>query len=159
MDFEFNPAGTQNSYFKAEEYFPAMVIYSEEELNNRFLGFYYKNTDFFELQVHYDTFALKSFVFTACKHFTIHNTVLHIPEYEEGIITVRGPKRTEYDKFMAHVFTDGLRIDLSDQPAVRHLKCGQLIFAIDASNVLVTLYVVNLTESDIKHVVFELEYK
>ncbi|MDO5296992.1 MAG: hypothetical protein Q4F00_10280, partial [bacterium] len=119
MDYTFDTAQKITSHFLAEEYFPAMIIYSEEELNNRFLGFYYKDSDFFELNVHYDTFALKSFIFTACNHFSVHNTALPIPKYDEGIITVRGPKRTEYDIFMAHVFTDGLRIDLSDKPAVR----------------------------------------
>lgn len=156
MEFKFNNSHIQTSYFKAEDYFPATVIFSEEELNNCFIKFSLRPTDILELCVHPESYALKSLVLTLCNHFAVYKQSLVIPECQEGCIYISGPKRTECTKFMANVFTDGLRIDLSDKPAVRHLKCGQLIFAIDSANNLVALYIVDLTESDIKHVISEL---
>ncbi|MDO5296749.1 MAG: hypothetical protein Q4F00_08960 [bacterium] len=160
MNFTFDSKSTQKSYFKSEDYFPVMIVFSEEELNSHFIQFSLWPTDMFELCVNSKTHVLKKLVFTLCNHVVVHNDQkITYPEHQEGCIKVSGPESNNYGIFITHIFTDGLRIELSDTPAVRHLKCGQLIFAFDPDNNLVSLYIVDLTEKDMNHIIKELRHK
>jgi hypothetical protein len=158
MNYTFNNSSKQNSRFIAEEYFPAIVQFSSEELNNRFIEFSYQDTDMFELVGNSETGELKQFTFTLCNHFNESDKPLSIPVANEGIMFLGENNTVQCEKFITTIYSDGLRIDLSDKKACKLYKCGQLIFAFDESNSLISLYVTDLSAEDVTHIQRELRY-
>ncbi len=158
MNYTFNNSSKQNSSFIAEEYFPAIVQFSSEELNNRFIEFSYQDTDMFELVGNSETGELKQFTFTLCNHFNESDKPLNVPVADEGIMFLGVNNTVQCEKFIATIYSDGIRIDLSDKEACNIYKCGQLVFAFDKSDSLVSLYVTSLSAEDVSHILQELRY-
>ncbi|SCY14182.1 hypothetical protein SAMN02910371_01194 [Butyrivibrio sp. INlla14] len=52
MNYIIHTTKTATSKFIPEDYFPAIVEFSDEELNNHFIEYNYKDSDMFELSVH-----------------------------------------------------------------------------------------------------------
>lgn len=156
MNYSFDPNINVHSVFVAEAYFPAIIEYSSEELNNHFIEYSYQDTDMLEFSVHPKTHTLKRVSLTLCNHFVIKNEPISVPECEDGTMFIIGPNTTECQKFLACVYTDGLSITLSHHPATLYRKSGHLVFAFSDNNELVSLHLVGLTEADVSHVRSEL---
>ena len=152
MNHSFDTSNTLKSHFKSEDYFPAIVQFSSEELNNRFVEFSYQDTDMFELVADSETGIIKQFTLTLCNHFEEIDKSMEIPDATEGTIFLNDKESIQCDKFILFIYKDGLRINLSDNVAHHHLRCGQLVFALDESDSLVSLYVSDLSTADITHV-------
>jgi hypothetical protein len=156
MKYTFDSTHIIESHFIAEEYFPVIVEFSSEELNNHFIEFNYTDTDMIELSADSKTNALKRFSLTLCNHYEIVDSKMIIPDSVEGAITLLGPDVTECKCFLAKVYSDGVEIKLSDTVADHYLKTGQLIFALSEDNELSSVYIIDLSEHDIDHVKCEL---
>lgn len=158
MKYIFDKSTKQNSRFVAEDYFPAIIQFSSEELNNRFIEFSYQDTDMFELVGNSNTGELKQFTFTLCNHFNESDKSLSVPLSDEGNIILGENDTILCEKFIANIYKDGIRIDISDNEVCNYYRCGQLVFAFDKSDSLVSLYVTDLSPEDISHVLQELHY-
>ena len=77
MQYTFNKNRNISSTFIKEDYFPAIVEFSSEELNNHFIEFNFSDTDMFEISVNPKTRELKRFTLTLCNHFIIEDICLH----------------------------------------------------------------------------------
>ncbi len=156
MELKFDQSVKMKSAFIAETYFPAIINFSTEELNNHFIEFSYKNTDMFEISVHSETRIIKRFTFTLCNHFTVIKNDIPIPNYIDGTIMIEGPDKVDCDSFMANLYNNGLLIKLSAQETKVNYKSGNLIFAIGNNNKLTEVYLINLIEKEVKHIKKEL---
>lgn len=156
MNYSFDTSTKAQSKFVIEEYFPAIVEFSPEELNNYFIEFNYKDSDMFELSVHPKTHTLKRFSLTLCNHYEIKEASMCLPPYVNGTITITGPESTECKMFLAVVYTDGLQILLSNAPASYFYKTGQLIFAISEEGEVISVYLTDLAEEELSHLRNEL---
>ena len=156
MHYTFSKNQNITSTFIKEEYFPAIVEFSSEELNNHFIEFNYSDTDMFELSVNPETKELKRFSLTLCNHFTIENRPLTLPTYEVGTLSIAGPDKTECATFSVKVFKDGLMIETSPKSASKYFKSGHLIFGLSSSDEVTSVYVTDLTRDEITHVISEL---
>ncbi|MBR6366083.1 MAG: hypothetical protein IKS10_08330 [Lachnospiraceae bacterium] len=156
MNYTFDPHTSVHSVFVAEDYFPAIIEYSSEELNNLFLEFNYKDTDMFELSVHPKTHILKRFSLTLCNHYEIKSEGINVPNIEDGTMTITGPNSTECEEFIASVYTNGLSIILSSTPVALFRRSGHLVFAFSDNNELVGIHLIGLTESEVSHIKNEL---
>lgn len=156
MEYTFIKGTSINSTFIQEEFFPAIVEFSSEELNNQFLEFNYKDTDMFELSVTPTSKELKRFTLTLCNHFSVLDEYLSLPDYESGNLIISGPNKTECTTFSVIIFNDGLQITTSNECATIHLKCGQLIFGLTTLGEVTTVYICDLDSAEIEHVKKEL---
>lgn len=156
MQYNFNRNIDLHSKFIKEEYFPAIVEFSSEELNNHFIEFSFSDTDMFELVVSPETRELKRFTLTLCNHFTIVDKSLSLPSYEAGSISIDGPDKTECSAFSVKVFNNGLMIETSHETASKHLRSGHLVFGLSSSDEVTAIYIVDLTCDEIAHVESEL---
>lgn len=156
MQYTFNKNKNTNSTFIKEDYFPAIVEFSSEELNNHFIEFNFSDTDMFELSVNPDTRELKRFTLTLCNHFSIEDKLLSLPTYETGSLSIDGPDKTECSAFSVKVFNNGLIIETSREIATKHLKSGHLIFGLSSSDEVTDVYITDLTSDEIAHVKSEL---
>lgn len=156
MNYSFDKNKTVSSQFIQEDYFPVIIEFSNEELNNRFIEFNYQDSDMFELSVDPNTFELKRFLLTLCNHYALEDASMVIPEYEEGVIYIMGPTSTECPMFEVTVYDNGLRIVTSSETASRYLKCGHLIFALTENNSLASLLITDITPDNLSHVKTEL---
>ena len=86
MNYTFDATTTIKSRFISEDYFPAIVQFSSEELNNRFIEYSYNATDMFELVGNSKNGMIKQFTLTLCNHFEEQDTNLCIPDAREGTI-------------------------------------------------------------------------
>ena len=155
MNYNFNTSAGINSTFISEDYFPAIVQFSSEELNNNFIEFKYQDSDMFELVSDSKTDEIKQFTLTLCNHFEEVNDHMHVPDAENGIMLLGKSETINCDCFVMRIYKDGLFINVSSKNASKFFKCGQLIFAFDEANTLVALYVTELSEKDISHVLRE----
>ena len=157
MNYSFDSTLTSSSKFIQEDYFPIIIEFSNEELNNLFLEFNYKDSDMFELSVDAQTFDLKRFTLTLCNHYVLkEDYVLTIPKYQEGLLHITGPTSTECTHFEVIVYRDGVEIKTSSIDASHYLKYGQLIFALTESDDIASILITDLTEDNINHVITEL---
>lgn len=156
MQYKFDNNKAIRSNFIKEDYFPAIVEFSSEELNNHFIEFNFSDTDMFELSVNPKTRELKRFTLTLCNHFTIVDKSLSLPSYEVGSISIDGPDITECSKFSVKVFNNGLMIETSHEVASKHLRSGHLVFGISSSDEITAIYIADLTNDEISHVKSEL---
>lgn len=156
MQYTFNKNINIKSTFIKEDYFPAIVEFSSEELNNHFIEFNFSDTDMFELSVNPETRELKRFTLTLCNHFTIEDKSLLPPTYETGSISIDGPDKTECSAFSVKVFNDGLLIETSHEVATKHIKSGHLIFGLSSFDEVTAVYISDLTSDEIAHVKSEL---
>ncbi|MCR4814794.1 MAG: hypothetical protein K5879_08200 [Lachnospiraceae bacterium] len=156
MKYKFDNNHVIQSSFKAEDYFPAIVMFSSEELNNRFIEYSYEDTDMFEIVASSDTGVIKQFTLTLCNHFLVHDTDIDNPVTTDGIMYFDKSESIQCDSFLVNIFHDGIRVDVSEKKAKTFLKCGQLVFAFDEADSLSSLYVLNLSEDDIKHILSEI---
>lgn len=156
MIYSFDNNTTTSSRFIQEDYFPVIIEYSSEELNNKFLEFNYTDTDMFEISVNPETYEIKRFSLTLCNHFSFVNAKMMIPKYEEGILHISGPATTECSLFNTIVYEDGLEIIVSSESASIYLKTGQLIFALTDNNELTSVFITDLTANNIDHAKAEL---
>ncbi|MCR5663198.1 MAG: hypothetical protein K6G50_13895 [bacterium] len=159
MNYTFNTLTKLSSCFKSEDYFPAIVQFSSEELNNRFVEFSYNDTDMFELIGSSKTGIIKQFTLALCNHFEEMDKPLIVPDAKEGTMILNKNDTVQCEKFIVLIYKDGLRIDLSEKEACNLLKCGQLVFAFDESDSLVSLYVTDLSADDISHILQEVYYE
>ena len=156
MQYTFNRNKKINSTFIKEDYFPAIVEFSSEELNNHFIELNFSDTDMFELSVSPATKELKRFTLTLCNHFIIEDKSLSLPTYEVGSFAIDGPDKTECSAFSVKVFNDGLMIETSHDVTSKHLRSGHLIFGLSSSDEVTTVYIADLTSDEIAHVKSEL---
>ena len=98
---------------------------------------------------------IKQFTLTLCNHFEEKDLPLNIPNAIEGTIFFNKSITLQCDKFILFIYNNGLHIDISDKSACTHLRCGQLIFALDECDSLVSLYVIDLSPEDISHILQE----
>ncbi len=157
MNYKIDTTVKAQSKFIAEDYFPAIIEFSSEELNNHFLEFNFKDTDMFELSVHPKTNALKRFTLTLCNHYEIMETALECPICEEGSLFIEGPDSTECGIFLLQVYSNAVQIKLSDSPVNKSIKSGNLIFSLSDNNELISVIISNLSETDIAHIKRELK--
>ena len=155
MNYTFNTSTSISSTFISEDYFPAIVQFSSEELNNTFIEFKYHDTDMFELVANSNTHEIKQFTLALCNHFDEINDSLNVPNAEDGTMFLNKSETINCDCFEMHIYKDGLCITISSKIASKYLKSGQLVFAFDETNTLVALYVTDLSEENISHVLHE----
>ncbi len=156
MKYTFIKNKKSSSVFIAEEYFPIIIEFSKEELNNHFIEFSYQDTDMFEFSVDPESKDLKRFSLTLCNHYSIETGKIKKPASLDSSIAITGPEKMECDTFVVKVYEDGILIEISTNPATKHLRCGQLIFGLTDSDELVTLHIMDLSSSDISHIKKEL---
>ena len=156
MNYEINTNLKTKSKFIFEDYFPAIIEFSSEELNNHFIEFNYKDTDMFELSVHPKTHALKRFSLTLCNHYEFSETLLVSPVCDEGTLYITGPESTECSTFVATVYKNGMRIILSNATADKYIKSGNLVFALTDNNLVVSVSLIDLSEKEVSHIKSEL---
>lgn len=156
MNYSFYDCKTTHSRFIHEDYFPVIIEFSDEELNNLFMEFTFEDSDMFELAVNPKTYALKRFSLTLCNHYEFKNDDLKLPEYEEGVIHITGPITNKCPSFKAYVYKNGIEITISSEIATKHLKSGHLIFALTENNELTSVLITDLTPDDLHHVKTEL---
>ena len=156
MNYIIDTTKTTTSKFIPEDYFPAIVEFNDEELNNHFIEYSYKDSDMFEFSVHPKTHALKRLTLTLCNHFEIIDNALEIPTYDDGAIFIDGESTVECKTFIVSIYNDGAVIKISDITATKYIKTGNLIFAFSNGEELVQVYLVNLSSSDIMHIKDEL---
>ena len=159
MYFKLDATQKLQSRFICEEYFPAIIEFSSEELNNHFMEFNYQDTDMFELSVHPKTHALKRFTLTLCNHYEIIDAKMEYPSSTEGVISIDGPTASECNIFILKVYNNGAFIELSDTSAERYIKSGNLIFALSKDHDIVGIYLTDLTEQHVTHIKTELNMK
>ena len=156
MKYSFDANKTVFSEFIQEDYFPVIIEFSNEELNNLFIEFNYQDSDMFELSVNPNTFEIKRFSLTLCNHYAIKDASMKIPDYEEGALSFIGPTTTECSLFEVVVYNDGVEIRTSAEPASRHLKSGQLLFALTDKGELASVLITDLTPDNLNHIKTEL---
>ncbi len=156
MNYKIDTKMKTQSKFIAEDYFPAIVEFSSEELNNHFIEYNYKDTDMFELSVHPKTHALKRFSLTLCNHYEILDMAMELLVFDEGLLFIEGPDSTECDTFLLQVYRNGLKIKLSDVPAEKNIRSGILTFSLSEKDELVAVYISDLSEQELSHVKTEL---
>lgn len=156
MNYTFSNSTTMTSSTIIEDYFPVIIEYDKEELNNKFIEFNYQDTDMLEISVNPKTNMLKRLSLSLCNHYAIEDATLNAPAADEGSLSIEGPASTECNKFLVKVFNDGIKIDLSDKEAVHNYKCGQVIYSISTDNTLTAVYIPSLTENDLSHAKREL---
>ncbi len=156
MDYTFDTTSKAQSSFISEDYFPAIIEFSSEELNNHFIEYNFKDTDMLELSVHPKTHALKRLTLTLCNHYKFVNELMNYPSCDEGSFFITGPDSIECNTFMLKVYNNGAKLELSDQPAVKHLKSGILIFSFSTDNELVSIYISDLDKKQLSHIKREL---
>ena len=156
MNYKIDTTAKAQSKFITEDYFPAVVEFSSEELNNHFLEFNFKDTDMFELSVNPKNHALKRFTLTLCNHYEIMETALDYPICEEGSLYIEGPESTECKSFLLQVYSNAAQIKLSDTPVNKNIKSGNLIFSLAKDNELVSVVISDLSETELSHIRREL---
>jgi len=156
LNYSFINNQTLSSAFIAEDYFPIIIRYSDEELNNRFAEYSYKDSDMFELVSDSKTGIIKQFTLTLCNNYKMENAKLVLPEYIEGVLCVQGNEPVACDMFCTHIYSDGVKVCISEKESVKHMKCGHLILSFTEEDELTTVYIVNLSETEINHVKAEL---
>lgn len=156
MNYSIDTSKQSSSTFITEDYFPATIEFSEEELNNHFIEFRYGDSDLFEFYVDRKSHILKRVCLTLCNHYSIKDTPLFIPIYEKGMLYIDGPASTECSTFETIVHTDGIEIITSLSKPSHCIKCGQLIIALSETNELTAVLITDLSETDIFHVKSEL---
>ena len=157
MSFFFYNKKYTSSVFKKADYFPAVLEYSNEELNNRFIEYKYKDTDLIEFSINPEDNSLKGFSITLCTHYDCINSTLEKPASQDCIVTYDGPSIIECDFFDVKVFSDGIIITLSKDKPVSFYKSGHLVFSISSYGTLCSLYIVDLVKEEISHVKNELK--
>lgn len=155
MNYTFNTQNKQFSSFKSEDYFPAIIQFSSEELNNRFVEFSFQDTDMFELVGSSKTGIIKQFTFTLCNHYEELKENMNVPIATEGTMILNNNDSIKCEKFIAYIYDDGIKIDISGKDAIKYFKCGQLIFAFDEMDSLTSLFVTDLSSNEISHVLHE----
>ena len=155
MEYTLDTTTKLSSCFISEDYFPAIVQFSAEELNNRFVEFSYNDTDMFELVGSSKTGTIKQFTLTLCTHFMEMDKPLIAPDAEEGAVILNKNDTIQCEQFLLSIYKDGLHIQLSEKEICKFIKCGQLVFAFDKSDSLVSLYVTGLSTENIFHVLRE----
>ena len=156
MNYTFSNSTTITSSTIIEDYFPIIIEYDKEELNNKFIEFNYQDTDMLEISVNPKTNLLKRLSLSLCNHYSIEDAMLSAPASDEGSLSIEGPASTECDKFLVKVFNDGIQIDLSSKEVVHNYKCGQVIYSISADNTLTAVYIPSLAENELAHAKREL---
>ncbi len=145
-----------SSLFVKEDYFPIIIRFSTEELNNHFLEFNYGETDMFELSVHPNTKKIKQFTLTLCNHYVFKDDLINVPPFNECDLLISGPNKIECSMFTTIVYNNGVKIETSKDAASKHIKCGQLIFSFTSSDELTAIYIIDLSSDEIQHVKSEL---
>jgi len=145
-----------HSRFVMEDYFPLIIEFSDKEINNDFCELNYKDTDMIEFDVDKDTRLLKRLTLTLCHHYVFEEEKVEIPQFIEGTIYINELFLIECNKFQTKVFTDGIVIETSENYASRHIKYGNVIFALSDSEEIVAITIIDLKEDEIEHVKNEL---
>lgn len=157
MNYIFTESTTMSSIFLEEEFFPAIVEYSSEKLNNRFIEYNYYDTDMLELSVHPETNLLKRVSLTFCNHFCFKEEDLILPQSTNGTINILDSVPTECSYFMTYIYNNGIHIKTSELASSKHYKIGQVIFSFSKNNELTNVYITNLSKNNILHIKNELD--
>lgn len=156
MNYYIDTHTQKKSSFVEEEYFPAIIDFDGEELNNSFIEFKYNDSDMFELSVDKDSHILKRFCLTLCNHCSFEEVSLHVPNCDEGVLYFYEPNTIECETFSLTVYTNGIKLQTSIKSLSSHIKCGQVIFAFTDSEELGAILITELTKDEILHVKNEL---
>jgi len=145
------------SHIEDEEFFSLRVVYDSSFESNRYIGFYYGETDLLELSVNRETGLLKKLQVVVCAHYTLSDeTAPVIDDAKECSLLLDFPQHNECNFFLMTVYSDGVFITLSNNPAVQYYKCGQVVYGLTADNNMSSILIAGMSETNIAHTKYEL---
>lgn len=146
----------KKSIFEQEEYFPVVVKFSDEEIDNCFVEYSYRDSDMMELIFDSKSHELKQLTLTLCNHYLLTDTKMPMPNSNDGTICTKDGGSIECSYFETVVYKDGVEVKISNISVTRYEKCGQIIFALSDSGDLLQIFITDLNEDEINHVRREL---
>ena len=149
---------TQSSYTEREDYFSLRVVYDPSIGNNRFIGFYYHDTDLLEFTVNRQTDLVKEMQIVISNHYEVINENRPIPMASgAGSICLSHPQHNDCDTFAMKIYNNCFEIIISSKPTEKYFSMGQILFGFDNEENLVSLIVTDVSEADINHAITELQ--
>lgn len=146
----------KKSNFIFEEYFPIIIKYDFEEINNDYLEFSYQDSDLLEFSLNKDSKELKKITLSLCNHFEINNENYQIPETSESTIFISDTGKVECELFILSLYDNCALIKLDSNNTCTYYKSGNVIFGLTADNSISEI-IFTLTQSEYNHIKFELE--
>lgn len=156
MRYDFDGNKKMNSHFIEEMYFPVVISFSSAETDNDFIDFYYSDTDLFEIAADKNTGIIKQFRLTLCHHFVLEQDKKINLHCKEGTLTFPEISPVRCNCFLLHIYSGSVKIDLNETSPSQYLKAGQLVFDVNSKGELSSLYITDLSEHNIGHIVEEL---
>lgn len=146
--------------FVTEDYFPVIVSVNDYVDNISYCEYGCDSKSLLEFTVNRTNKAFYRMKLILCKKYEKRAEMMTLPDsYIEGTITMDVPDKNSTDTLFTIIYSDGVEIRLSDKKAVQYYKNGNLYIGIDSNEDLCIVKVSNLSESEIEHVLNELNYQ
>ncbi len=146
-----------NSHIENEEYFPLRVVYDSSIENTQFVGFYCGDSDLLELSIDTDSKVIKKLQLVICNHYDFTNDgFINDFDCSSGSIGFDFTQHNDCDLFHVTVYTNAVKVILSDAEPTKYFSCGQVVFGILDDNIISSVIVTGMSASEIEHTKSEL---
>lgn len=158
MNYTINLSETCSPVIRNEEYFPLSLHFDTCIENYNYIGFYYENRDLLEILLDNEHNTLKSIMVISCQKFKVIDQVYQEPtQYSSETTIVYCNDHNNCDTLCMTIYRNAATITLSHKTPTHIVKYGSLIFSVTEDHQLAEITVLNMTNQNIEHTIFELK--
>jgi len=150
---------TVKTVFMKEEYFPIKVCVNNYIDNIKYIQYEKDEYNMLELTLNRTTNEFYRLQLVIGNAFTIVDEALTpVNNFAEGITVFNTPEVTKTSRFDLLIYSNGVEIVLSNDPAYTWFKTGNVLFGLNADNKLSLIRIINLTADERQHIIDELTF-
>lgn len=146
-----------SSYIECVKYVPLTVVYDSNTDTSRHVMFMHDDSDCLEFALDWKTGRVKKVKLVLCNHVDFLADEMPLVTAPSASLAADFPKVNSCDKFSLVVYKDGIDITVSPKSPAKRVRSGQIIFELSEDGSPVRLLIMDMTPSEIRHTIVELE--
>lgn len=139
-----------------EEYIPLKIVVSNDFEGYEYIKYSQNDTSVLEIAVGSSNRTIKKITLLLCKEFFESEGKLSIDDYIEADVVIPS-NDVACNVFKAILYSNGVKISLSENKCLKYYKIDRVYIGISDSNEISEICVDNMSDVELEHLRYELE--
>lgn len=142
-----------------EEYIPLKVLIDRKDEPIKNISYSRDKNSLLEISVGIASGLIKRITLLLSKEYDINESKLGIDVYETGDLKVNEQLKNVCSHFKTHLYTDGIRIVISEEKVFKYVKMDRLYVGLSSLGCVAEICLCQLTSNEINHIKNELAFQ
>jgi len=142
-----------------EEYIPLKIIFDKRLEEVKYISYCKDEKSYLEITIGVQTHLIKKIILLLSEKYDFLEKNLIIDESKVKVknLIIEEKLSIECSEFITYVFTNGVRIKISNKDSTEFIKMDKVYIGLSESNEVTEICILQLTENEISHIKNELK--